>query len=118
MRIIEINDLDNGAHRNQTGTFSTIPDGWAAIPDGMETPNFPFGKVEVAEINGVMTVTKWTAGTIPEPEPEPELEPTTEERVAALEAENKLLKEQVSAQSDQMDFYEDCIAEMATVVYA
>ena len=44
--------------------------------------------------------------------------PTTEERVAALEAENKLLKEQVSAQSDQMDFYEDCIAEMATVVYA
>lgn len=44
--------------------------------------------------------------------------PTTEERVAALEAENKLLKEQVSAQSDQAEFYEDCIAEMAAVVYA
>ena len=44
--------------------------------------------------------------------------PTTEERVAALEAENKLLKEQVSAQADQAEFYEDCIAEMATVVYA
>ena len=43
---------------------------------------------------------------------------TTEERVAALEAENKLLKEQVSAQADQAEFYEDCIAEMATVVYA
>ena len=44
--------------------------------------------------------------------------PTTEERVAALESENKTLKAQVSAQSEQMDFYEECIAEMATVVYA
>ena len=35
-----------------------------------------------------------------------------------LKAENKLLKEQVSAQADQAEFYEDCIAEMATVVYA
>lgn len=118
MRIIEITALSNVAHRNQTGTFSAIPSGWAVIPDVMETPNFPFGEVEVAEINGVMTVTKWTAGTVPEPEPEPEPEPTTEERVAALDAENKLLKKQVSAQIDQMDFYEDCIAEMAAVVYA
>lgn len=54
----------------------------------------------------------------PQPEPNPEPTPTTEERVAALEAENKLLKEQVSAQADQAEFYEDCIAEMATVVYA
>lgn len=118
MTIIEITALSNGAHRNQTSTFSKIHDGWAVIPDGMETPNFPFGEVEVAEINGVMTVTKWTAGTIPEPEPEPKPDPTTEDRVAALEAENKLLKEQVSAQADQAEFYEDCIAEMATVVYA
>ena len=44
--------------------------------------------------------------------------PTTEERVATLESENAMLKAQVSAQSDQMDFYEDCIAEMAAVVYA
>lgn len=53
-----------------------------------------------------------------DPEPAPDLPPTTEDRVAALEAENKTLKAQVSAQSEQMDFYEDCIAEMATVVYA
>ena len=33
-------------------------------------------------------------------------------------AENAMLKAQVSAQSDQMDFYEDCTAEMAAVVYA
>ena len=55
------------------------------------------------------------AYTPPPPEPEP---PTTDERVAALENENAMLKAQVSAQSDQMDFYEDCIAEMAAVVYA
>lgn len=50
------------------------------------------------------------------PVPNPEL--TTEDRVAALEVENKTLKAQVSAQSEQMDFYEECIAEMASVVYA
>lgn len=43
---------------------------------------------------------------------------TTEERLAALESENKLLKEQVSAQADQAEFYENCIAEMAEIVYA
>lgn len=89
MTIIEITALSNGAHRNQTGTFSTIPDGWAIIPDGMETTNFPFGEVEVAEINGVMTVTKWTAGTIPEPEPEPEPEPTTDEILLELAADHE-----------------------------
>ena len=46
--------------------------------------------------------------------PEPVIPPTNEE----LAAENKLLKQQVSALTDQQSFYEDCIAEMATVVYA
>lgn len=67
MTIIEIQALSNGAHRNQTGTFKTIPDGWAVIPDDMETENFPFGEVTAEEIDGVMTVTKWVAGTKPEP---------------------------------------------------
>lgn len=60
----------------------------------------------------------YTYEEAPLPVPEPDPQPTTEERVAALEAENKLLKEQVRAQADQAEFYEDCIAEMATVVYA
>lgn len=37
---------------------------------------------------------------------------------AELEQENKLLKAQVNALADQQSFYEDCIAEMAAVVYA
>ena len=81
MRLIEITALDNGAHRNQT-VFGNItpPDGFAVIPESMDTPNFPFGEVEVEEIDGVMTVTSWTAGVIPEPEPLPEPEPTLEEK--------------------------------------
>ena len=39
-------------------------------------------------------------------------------RIEDLEEENRLLKAQVSAQADQMDFYEDCIAEMAGIIYA
>ena len=38
--------------------------------------------------------------------------------VDALTAENKTLKQQVSALIEQQSFYEDCIAEMAAVVYA
>lgn len=77
MRIIEIASLDNGAHRNQNGGLSVVPDGWAVIPADMECENFPFGDVEIAEINGVMTVTKWTPGEMPEPEPVPEPETET-----------------------------------------
>ena len=32
--------------------------------------------------------------------------------------ENEMIKKQIEAQSEQMDFYEDCIAEMASVIYA
>ena len=76
MFIIEIAALDNGAHRNQTGDLRTIPEGWAVIPDDMVCENFPFGEVEVEDVNGVMTVTKWTPNVMPEPEPIPEPEPT------------------------------------------
>lgn len=37
---------------------------------------------------------------------------------AELESENANLKQQISALADQQSFYEDCIAEMASVVYA
>lgn len=85
MTIVEIKVLSNGGHRNQTGDFNNIPDGWAVIPDNIDTPNFPFGDVEVEEIDGGMTVTKWTPSDIPEQEPT--AEPITlDERVSALES--------------------------------
>lgn len=51
----------------------------------------------------------------PAPPPPP---PTIDERVTTLESENDLLKQQIKAASDQNDFLEDCIAEMAGIVYA
>ena len=69
MKVIEIEMLPNGAHRNQWGNFNGIPEGWAVVPDDMETLNYPFGTITVEEVNGVPTVTKWEAGEFPEPKP-------------------------------------------------
>ena len=84
MRIIEIKSFENGAHNNQT-VFGTIPvpDGWAIIPEGMETPNFPFGDITVDD-QMPPVVTSWTPLPIPEPEPAPEPEPTADEVLNAL----------------------------------
>ena len=69
MRIIEIVALSNGAHRNQTGSFKDIPEGWAVIPDDMEIPaTFPFVNIEVQD--GI--VTAMTEGVVPDTETTPE----------------------------------------------
>lgn len=88
MRAIEITALSNGAHRNQDG-IDVLHDGWAVIPDDMVCENFPFGELTAEELDGLMTVTSWIPGTMPEPEPAPDPEPSTtlEDRVAALEAD-------------------------------
>ena len=71
--IIEVSPLSNGGHRNQTGDFNTMPEGWAEIPVGLTVPNtFPF--VNITAKDGV--VTSITAGTVPAPEPAPPPAPT------------------------------------------
>ena len=82
MRIIKIEAYENGGHANQS-YHGIVPNGYALIPDNMTLENFPFGEVVTEEINGVMTVTGWTPGVIPEPEPEPEPEPTESEQLRA-----------------------------------
>ena len=83
MTIIEIQPQSNGAHRNQIVSGAVVvPDGWAILPDGMDTPNFPFGEVTVNDA-APPVVTSWTAGELPEPEPEPEPEPTEMEQLRA-----------------------------------
>ena len=100
------------------------PEGYVIVPDTLDTSVFYefLGFVDLT-IEGD-TVTAMTGNqaaldaykaSLPEPVDPP---PTTDERVTALESENAMLKAQVNAQSDQMDFYEDCIAEVAAVVYA
>jgi len=77
-RIIEILPMSNGAHRNQTGDFDAIPEGFAEIPVGLTVPDtFPF--VNITALNGI--VTSITAGHVPEPTPTPA--PTDTERLRA-----------------------------------
>ena len=84
MRIIQIESLSNGAHRNHTSNdVVPVPEGWAILPDGMETPNFPFGDITV-DNQTPPVVTSWTPLPIPEPEPAPEPEPTADEVLNAL----------------------------------
>lgn len=51
-------------------------------------------------------------------EPEPENEQTAEERISALEQENKVLKAQLELQEQKQTFLEDCLLEMGDAVYA
>lgn len=75
MKMIEISALSNGAHRNQTFN-GVLPEGWAIDRNNLCVENFPFGEVTAEEVDGVMTVTAWSAGKLPEPEPEPEEQPS------------------------------------------
>lgn len=80
MRIIEIQAQDNGAHRNQTTTSTTIPTGWAEIPADVAIPEtFPFVDIQVEGSK----VVSMTAGVVPDPEPQPEPEPTETEQLRA-----------------------------------
>lgn len=125
MQILQKSPLENGGYSViQTWPGDVPPEGYVIVPDTLDTSVFYefLGFVDltiegdtVTAMTGNQTALDAYKVSLPEPTPPP---PTTEERVAALEAENKLLKEQVSAQADQAEFYEDCIAEMATVVYA
>lgn len=124
MNIIQINANENGGRPPLQSWNGAPPAGYALVPDTLDTSAFyDFMGFVTLELDGG-TVTSMTGNqealdaykaSLPEPVEPP---PSTEERVAALESENSMLKAQVSAQSDQMDFYEDCIAEMAAVVYA
>ena len=97
MKIVEIKALDNGGHRNQScNSPIPIPEGWAVIPDDMETPNFPFGGVAATEIDGVMTVTMWTAGELPEVEEEKPVS-KVEQLIETLYKAGKLTEEEYRA---------------------
>ena len=63
----------------------------------------------------------WTKTSIQESNEQKRLQARLEaapDDVDALKAENKLLKAQNVALSDNQSFLEDCIAEMAGIVYA
>ena len=93
MNIIEIEALENGAHRNQNGFIGDVPAGWAVIPDGMDTPNFPFGDLTVDETQTPPVVTSWTPLPVPDDPPaEADELPAVEARLTELEAEAEQVK--------------------------
>ena len=92
MNIIEIEALENGAHRNQNGFIGDVPSGWAVIPDGMELPNFPFGDIAVDETQTPPVVTSWTPLPVPDDPTSDTDKPTVEARLTALEAEAEQAK--------------------------
>lgn len=80
MKLIEIQALPNGAHRNQITPSAVIPAGWAVIPEDVSIPaTFPFVTLTVEG----QTVIAMDPGEVPEPEPEPEPEPTETEQLRA-----------------------------------
>lgn len=84
MLIIEQAALENGAHRNQQGTFREIPEGWLPVMPSIEAEAIgylPFINIDTVERGWITAVSQ---GTVPEPEPEPERPPTDTEVLNAL----------------------------------
>lgn len=125
MKIVRMNARDNGSRPAiQSWGASIPPEGYAIVPDALDLSAWEEyqGFVILAVENGIVTGMSGNAAALEAyrlslPTPGEALL-SDAQRITALEDENRLLKAQVSAQSDQLDFYEDCIAEMATVVYA
>ena len=66
MLIIEI-AATNGAHRNQAGIFSAIPEGWAEVPAELEAKAMGYlPYIDLTVSDGAITAV--AQGTIPEPD--------------------------------------------------
>ena len=73
MLIIELDTLENGAHRNQmVGHGTAIPEGWLPVSPAIEEATaalLPFVNIDTVRRGFIVAV---SPGEIPEPEPEPE----------------------------------------------
>lgn len=129
---IQIEKNPDGSHASQYG--GTLQEGWAYWDtDAVPLPeSFPWVDIVVEDVthpeikdeeNGKVLEAEYkqpevvsaAACEIPEEDDSGYTAPPSNDELAA---ENKLLKQQVSALTEQQSFYEDCIAEMAAVVYA
>lgn len=60
----------------------------------------------------------YTFEAVSEPKPELDPAPTVEDRMVALEADNKRLTSKLDAAIQSNQMLEDCLVEMAEIVYA
>jgi len=80
---IELQALENGAHRNQRGDGLPAPDGWLEVPPELEEEAWgylPF--IMLTTEDGAITAV--AQGQIPEAEDEPTPEPSVAEIINAL----------------------------------
>lgn len=124
MKIITKSPAENGAYPPlQDWPQLVPPEGYYKWPDSLETETFYQynGFVTLAVTRGIVqsyepNVEAWEAWK-ESLDPEPEPGPTPEERITELEEKNKVLSAQVTALSDQNDFQEELIVELANIVY-
>ena len=86
MLLIELEALENGAHRNQRSDagLPVLPEGWLPVAPELEEEAWgylPF--INITEVTDNI-ITGVEQGTIPPPEPEPEPEPTAGELMDIL----------------------------------
>lgn len=100
MKIIEIQSLYNGAHRNQNGT-NIILDGWAVIPDTLDIPNFPFGDIEVDYAQNPPVVTTWTSVDLPDTSHEEFLQAQQEKQMELSNQCNQTITSGIDVETTQ-----------------
>ena len=125
MKIIKSTPNPSGAYPPiLTWNGDAPPPGWLKLAETCNTtPALACGGFLRLAVSGD-TVTAmegdsaaWEAWKASCPDPA-EPEPTAAERIAALETENHLLNQKIAALTDQNDFQEELIVELAGVVYA
>ena len=69
------------------------------------------------EINTPTKVYGWEFDTIAWESSGIEVSPSNSEKIASLEEEKEMLKTQIQNLSDMLEFYEECIVELASIIY-
>ena len=65
MKIVSIDKLSDGSHFYRPFYSDGVPEGYALLPDTIETINFPFGDIEIKWVEDIYIVTKWIPGINP-----------------------------------------------------
>lgn len=87
MLMVQVKELPNGAHRNQSGDSLEAPPGWVVIPpelEGEARDYLPFIQLTLDENGEVESV---EPGPQPDSEPAPTYEPSETDNIALALAE-------------------------------
>ena len=106
------NYLYDSSYPDDVNWLAKSEEGWSIVPEKFQSvirENYPYIDVTCEEIEGVSTVTHVENLPVPPPPPPAPVIPTVDDIT--------LLKAQVSALTEQNDFLEDCLVEMAGIVY-